>query len=118
MSTAEADAVKRQALRVVHLWMDAADAAALAADPLGLRQPVELPREGDFEPTDYGDTGNLSEALYRYSRHPWYRSNLPWAIERAAAARRDQWPMRQRRPREPTSAERQREYQALEDGLE
>ena len=81
MSTAEADAVKRQALRVVHLWMDAADAAALAADPLGLRKPVELPREGDFEPTDYGDTGNLYQALYRYSRHPWYRSELPRAIE-------------------------------------
>ena len=55
----------RGALGIVLRWLEEADAAAFAADPWGLAQvPVEdPPAEEDFDPTDYGVTICLRDAL-------------------------------------------------------
>ena len=88
--------------------------------PAELEQPAQLPNEGDFDPTDptdYGDTINLYEALYRYSRWPYYRSDIPWAIERLAEARRERSELLRSLSRS-SGAERRAEYEHLEAMLE
>ena len=88
--------------------------------PAELEQPAQLPNEGDFDPTDptdYGDTINLYEALYRFFRWPWYRSYLPWAIGRIAEARRARSELLRSFSRS-SGAERRAESEHLEAMLE
>ena len=90
------DQIKRAALEIVHGWMVDADVAG-PQTPAELGEAVELPEGCDFDTTDYGDTGNLFEALYRCSRWPWYRSRIPWAVQRLAEARQEYADMQRQR---------------------
>ena len=96
MTDANVDAVKRAALAIVHRWMVEADNAPTHA-PAEPEEAAQLPEGSDFDPTDLGDTHNLYQALWRFPRWPYYRSEIPWAVERLAEARREYAELARRR---------------------